>query len=69
MLNLTDRQKQILNLTAEGMTDKEIALVLGIKWNTVKNHQTLLRDHLGAKNRAHAVAMLCSANYRAGGIS
>jgi DNA-binding CsgD family transcriptional regulator len=54
------RQVQILELVAQGQSDKEIAVALGISVHTVRSHmQRLYRTH-GLTNRAEAVAMFAS---------
>jgi len=50
------RQQQVLKLLAEGLTNKEIALQLGISPATVKIHVARLTSWLGAVNRTDAVA-------------
>jgi len=52
---LTRRQRQILNLIATGLTDKEIADKLNVSPYTIKAHTTSMRNLLGAKNRTMAV--------------
>jgi DNA-binding NarL/FixJ family response regulator len=46
---LTDREKQVLKLVAEGRSNKEVAEVLGISVKTAMSH----REHLMAKLGAH----------------
>ena len=53
---LPQRQQQVLALLAEGLTNKEIALRLGISPATVKIHVARLTSWLGAVNRTDAVA-------------
>lgn len=53
---LPPRQGQVLGLLAEGLTNKEIALRLGISPATVKIHVARLSNWLGAVNRTDAVA-------------
>lgn len=53
---LPPRQQQVLALLAEGLTNKEIALKLGISPATVKIHVARLSAWLGAVNRTDAVA-------------
>lgn len=53
---LPPRQQEILGLLAEGLTNKEIALRLGISPATVKIHVARLTSWLGAVNRTDAVA-------------
>jgi DNA-binding NarL/FixJ family response regulator len=55
---LTQRQRQILTLVAQGAADKQIAAVLGISSATVQKHVANILERLGAPNRAAAVARL-----------
>lgn len=50
------RQGQVLDLLAEGLTNKEIARRMGISPATVKIHVARLTRWLGAVNRTDAVA-------------
>ena len=54
---LSARHLQVLRLMAEGFTNEKIAerLVIGVK--TVNAHVYTLTNRLGARNRAHAVAI------------
>ncbi len=54
---LTDRQRQILKLVAEGKSNKEIARALDILEGTVKAHLRFLMKHLNAKNRTQLAVM------------
>ena len=54
---LTARQAQILRLLAEGLSNKEIGMRLGLTERTAKFHVTALFNRLGADNRAQAVAV------------
>ncbi|MEK6581827.1 MAG: response regulator transcription factor [Nitrospirota bacterium] len=49
---LTDREKQVLKLIAEGHTSKEIADILGISAKTAVAHQTNLSEKLDIHTRA-----------------
>lgn len=49
---LSDREKQVLKLVAEGYTHKEIADMLSISVKTVIAHQTNIGEKLGIHNRA-----------------
>jgi len=53
---LTNREREILALLADGLGNKQIAARLGISTNTVKTHLELLFDRLGVSSRAEAVA-------------
>lgn len=56
MPKLTDREVEVLQLSAAGRTNVDIAILLGIKEATVKMHVKNARERLGALNRTHAVA-------------
>ncbi|HEY9101175.1 helix-turn-helix transcriptional regulator [Chitinimonas sp.] len=55
--NITEKEQAILQLLSQGMQDKEIALSLGKSPQTIRNQLHTLYLKLGAKNRAHAVAI------------
>jgi len=52
---LTVREKEVLQKMAEGLANKQIALVLGISEHTVKFHLSGLYAKLGAASRTEAV--------------
>jgi DNA-binding NarL/FixJ family response regulator len=52
---LTQREKQILRLIAEGNSNKEIAAMLGLSVNTVAVHRANLMDALGVHRTAELV--------------
>ncbi|MCB0103927.1 MAG: response regulator [Anaerolineales bacterium] len=54
---LTDREREVLNLLAQGMTNKEIADKLVITTNTVKRHLKAVFEKLDVHTRAAAVAI------------
>ncbi|HEV2740349.1 MAG TPA: LuxR C-terminal-related transcriptional regulator [Candidatus Elarobacter sp.] len=53
---LTDNQRTILTMVAQGKTYKEIASQLGRSWKTVNNSVEQLRSKFGAGSRAELVA-------------
>jgi DNA-binding NarL/FixJ family response regulator len=53
---LTDREREVLNLLATGLTNKEIAEKLVITTNTVKRHLKAVFEKLDVHTRAAAVA-------------
>ena len=53
---LTAREVQVVNLAADGLTNGEIARVLGISENTVKYHLKNVMQKLHLQNRAQAAA-------------
>jgi len=55
--SLTNREREILALLADGLGNKQIAARLGISANTVKTHLELLFDKIGVSSRAEAVAV------------
>ncbi len=54
---LSQREREVLRLVAEGHANKQIAQALGITERTVKFHVTSILNKLGADNRAQAVAV------------
>ena len=54
-VELTARQREVLQLLAEGKSAKEIATVLGISPRTVETHKYNIMDDLGVKTTAELV--------------
>lgn len=54
---LTSREAQILNYIAGGNSNKQIAHILEISEQTIKNHVSSILRKLNANDRAHAVAL------------
>ena len=54
---LTDREREVLDLLAQGLTNKEIAEKLVITTNTVKRHLKAIFEKLDVHTRAAAVAI------------
>ena len=54
---LTKRETQILTHVSEGNSNKEIAYILQISEQTIKNHVSAILRKLNANDRAHAVAL------------
>jgi DNA-binding NarL/FixJ family response regulator len=52
---LTDREKQVLQLLAEGKTNKEAAAILDLGVSTVETHRTNLMQKLSLHNTAELV--------------
>ena len=52
---LTERERQVLQLTAQGLANKQIATSLDISENTVKFHLSSLYAKLGVTSRMEAV--------------
>jgi two-component system response regulator DegU len=54
---LTSRETQILSYIAEGNSNKQIARILEISEQTIKNHVSAILRKLNANDRAHAVVL------------
>jgi len=54
---LSVREKEVLELTATGLTESLIALKLGISVHTVRNHIQSSKSKLDARSKLHAVAI------------
>jgi DNA-binding NarL/FixJ family response regulator len=52
---LTEREREVFHLIAEGMTTKDIAQRLGISTKTAENHRGHVLDKLGVRNTAELV--------------
>jgi len=57
MQEISEREQEILKWVCFGKTNAEIAIILGISPNTVKNHLGRIFDKLGVRNRTQAVAL------------
>jgi len=54
---LSQREREVLRLVADGLPTKQIAVALSISERTVKFHVNSIFHKLGAENRAQAVAV------------
>ena len=61
--DLTYRQRQLMALVAEGMTNKEIANTLHLSQFTVKNHIRRVMVHLRADSRHRAVDVIRTSGF------
>ena len=52
---LTDREKQVLKLVAEGRSNKEVAELLGISVKTAMSHREHVMEKIGVHNRTELV--------------
>jgi DNA-binding NarL/FixJ family response regulator len=52
---LTEREREVLQLLAEGRSNKEVAAVLGVGVSTVETHRANLMQKLGLRNTAEIV--------------
>jgi PAS domain S-box-containing protein len=54
---LTPREREVLRMVAMGMTGQDIAAALVVSPETVSTHVRNIREKLGARSRAHALAL------------
>jgi len=55
--DLTPRQSEILESMVKGLTDRDIAELLGLSTESVSEHVGAIRQKIGAANRTEAVAI------------
>ncbi len=60
---ITEREREVLSLVAEGHSNKLISSDLGISERTVKNHLTSTMTKLRASDRTHAVVTAVRAGW------
>jgi len=65
---LSDQDKEILRLVAEGYSNKEVAHRLGVSERTVKHHLQTVFDKLNIHDRAGAVARSLRLGLLQGGV-
>jgi NarL family two-component system response regulator LiaR len=56
-LGITRRELEVLELIAQGMSNREIAERLFVSENTIKTHSSRVFDKLGARRRTQAVQL------------
>lgn len=64
-VSLSDREREVLFLAADGLTDKEIAVRLNIGVKTVRTYWERMREKLGAASRTQCLAMALRSAYEA----
>ena len=52
---LTDRERQVLALVAQGYTNREVGLMLGLSPKTVEAHRAHTMNKLGLRRRVEMV--------------
>ncbi|WP_342505825.1 LuxR C-terminal-related transcriptional regulator [Sporosarcina sp. FSL K6-2383] len=62
-LNLSTREKEVLNHVIQGCSNKEIAQLLYISEHTVKNHMTHILSKLDVSDRSQAIAKIYQMGY------
>ncbi len=55
-VSLSERERDVLQLLAQGLTNKQIAAQLGLQLSTVKLYTSNILAKLQVKSRAEAVA-------------
>lgn len=65
---LTPRQRDVLSLMMDGLSNKEIARHLGLLESTVKAHVKTILDKLSANNRTQAAIMAAELGWRPAGV-
>lgn len=55
---LSSREQAVLSWLTQGLSNKEIALALGISLRTVERHLYRIFQHLGVRSRVEAIVYL-----------
>jgi two-component system response regulator FixJ len=55
LAELSPRQTEVMHLVAQGLSNKQIALRLGISPRTVENYRAWVMERMGAANVAELV--------------
>lgn len=63
-LDLTDAQKKVFNLLVQGLSNREIAMSLGLTEGTVKVHVSKILRSLGVTSRAQAMVVAARLSVR-----
>jgi PAS domain S-box-containing protein len=64
--SLSEREREVVNLVAQGHTSREIADELHVAHNTVRTHVRNAQQKLGARSRAQLVAIALGDGHAAG---
>ena len=62
---LSDRERQVLALMGDGLSNADIAERLAISEKTVRNHASNIFDKLGVWSRAQAIVFARDRGFRA----
>ena len=63
---LTAREAEVMTLTVRGLTNRDIAQMLGVKEITVKVHLRNIYRKIGASNRAQAISLAMASGFDGG---
>ena len=66
LATLTEQERHVLNLVAEGLTNRQIGTRMGLAEKTVKNHVSSLLAKLGLASRTQAALYLTKNEHPAG---
>jgi len=66
MKNVTPKERQVLQLLAEGMSSKQIAYHMAISFHTVESHRKNLRAKFDAHNVAEVITKAFQLNLQPG---
>jgi two-component system response regulator FixJ len=58
MDSLSERQRQVMEFVAAGLSNKEIATKFRISPRTVENHRAWMMERMGARNIVELVNMI-----------
>ncbi len=61
---LTDRERQILELVAAGLSNREIGQQINLREKTVKHHMTNIMHKLHVRNRVQAALLVERSSHR-----
>lgn len=57
LADLTEREREVLDLVADGLSNKEVASRLHLSEKTVKHYMTIIMEKLGVRNRTEAALL------------
>lgn len=60
-VGLSDREREVLELVARGLTNKEVAAALGLSQFTVRNHLNHVAEKLDVSDRTEAIVVALQA--------
>lgn len=64
--SLTEREREVFALVAQGMSNAEISAALHVSGNTTKTHVARVLAKLGLRDRVHAVIFAYQAGLQPG---